>query len=136
MKFYPCILISRWELYDAGIAQPRFQNGRLVNPEVERPVEDLCGRPVVSIRESTRDDRELLVLIADGYVQYNRISGKRSVVLTGTYDTLKIVLTDIFVEHPDENPYDIFDSYLYQTDISTQYKLKKWVLETYGPSKA
>lgn len=132
MKFYPCILIPKDELRQAGLNPPEFNaNGYLTDKEMIPILEDYCGKPIVSIRESTRNDNELIVLIADGYIQYNRLTNKRTTVLMGNYDTLRVVLSDIFHERPDDDPYTIFCSYSYQTDINIQLDLQKWVREQY-----
>lgn len=132
MKFYPCILIPKTELTQAGITTPIFdENGYIKDKEMIPILEDYCGKPIVSIRESTRNDDELLVLIADGYIQHNRLTNKRTTVLMGNYDTLRVVLSDIFHERPNEDPYTVFCSYSYQTDITIQLDLQKWVRQQY-----
>ena len=129
MKFYPCIVVTKDELYQAGVPEIFFNNGRITDRNTAEAIEDYCGRPVVSIRESTRNENELLVLIADGFIQRNRLSQKRTVVIIGNYETLQVVLTDIFDERCDEDPYEVFESYAYQTDINIQLDLQNWVKE-------
>lgn len=131
MKFYPCLVITKEELYNAGCPTIEFKNGRLTDPSIEPVIEDYCRMPVVSVRESTRDENEIFVFAADGYIQKNPMTGKRSVVLIGAYDPLKVVLTDIFEEHPDRDPYEVFCSYSYQTDINIQLDLQHWVRDEY-----
>jgi hypothetical protein len=131
MKFYPCILIPKEELRQAGLNPPTFENGYIADRTMIPILEDYCGKPIVSIRQSDRNDDELIVLIADGYIQYNRITNKRTTVLMGNYDSLRVVLSDIFHERPDEDPYNIFCSYSYQTDITIQLDLQKWVRDQY-----
>ena len=131
MKYYPCILLTRTELYENGVPQLVFENGRMTDKQAWKAVEDYCGHPIVSIRESARDTDELLILIADGYIQYNRLTNRRTVVLIGQRDNLQTILQDIFAEHPDEDPYDIFQSYAYQTDINVQLDLQNWVRNEY-----
>lgn len=133
MKYYPAILLTRQELYAAGVPEIRFENGYIHDRTVLQGIEDYCGRPLVSVREFTRGTDEIAAIIADGYIQYNRLTGKRSVVLTGGYDTLKVVLTDILHERADEDPYDVFCSYAYQTDINIQLELQNWVRNEYRP---
>jgi hypothetical protein len=131
MKFYPCIVVTKDELYQAGVPEIFFNNGRITDRNTAEAIEDYCGRPVVSIRESTRNENELLVLIADGFIQRNRLSQKRTVVIIGNYETLQVVLTDIFDERCDEDPYEVFESYAYQTDINIQLDLQNWVKENF-----
>ena len=132
MKFYPCIIIPKEELRQVGMNPPAFtEAGYLADKQMLSILEDYCGKPIVSVRESTRNDDELMVLIADGYIQYNRLTNKRTTVLMGNYDSLRVVLSDIFKERPDEDPYTIFCSYSYQTDITIQLDLQKWVRATY-----
>jgi hypothetical protein len=131
MKFYPCIVVTKDELYQAGVPEIFFNNGRITDRNTAEAIEDYCGRPVVSIRESTRNENELLVLIADGFIQRNRLSQKRTVVIIGNYETLQVVLTDIFDERCDEDPYEVFESYAYQTDINIQLDLQIWVKENF-----
>lgn len=133
MKFYPCIVISRDELADAGIPEIRFENGRLADPAVTDVLEDYCGRPIVAVRESTRPEDDVFAITADGYIQYNRISNKRTAVLTGNFDSLKVVLTDIFNEYPRTDPDKIFCAYAYQTDVIVQLDLQEWVRTEYRP---
>lgn len=132
MKFYPCIVVTKDELYDAGVPEIFFENGRITDRSTAEAIEDYCGRPVVSIRESGRDENEILVLIADGYIQRNRLSQKRTVVIIGNYETLQVVLTDIFNERWNEDPYEVFESYAYQTDINIQLDLQNWVKENFS----
>ena len=131
MKFYPCIVVTKDELYQAGVPEIFFNNGRITDRNTAEAIENYCGRPVVSIRESTRNENELLVLIADGFIQRNRLSQKRTVVIIGNYETLQVVLTDIFDERCDEDPYEVFESYAYQTDINIQLDLQNWVKENF-----
>lgn len=131
MKFYPCILIDKDELEQTDFADIWFQDGRLTDTSFIQKIEDYCGRPVVSVRQSTRNDGGIIVLAADGYIQYNPISKLRTTVLIGQYDNLKVILSDIFDERPDEDPFDIFCSYAYQTDINAQLDLKNWVRDEY-----
>ena len=131
MKFYPCIVVTKDELYQAGVPEIFFNNGRITDRNTAEAIEDYCGRPVVSIRESTRNENELLVLIAEGFIQRNRLSQKRTVVIIGNYETLQVVLTDIFDERCDEDPYEVFESYAYQTDINIQLDLQNWVKENF-----
>lgn len=131
MKFYPCILLSRQELSDAGIPQPIFLDGKPSDHDSVRKIEDYCGRPIVSLLPSARSDNDLLALVADGYIQYNRLSGKRSVVLVGNVENLKVILSNIFAEWPDEDPYDIFRSYGY-SGIDVQIQLDQWVRQLTG----
>ena len=133
MKYYPCILLTRDELRAANITNIQFnENGRLTDNMTAQAIEDYCGRPVVRIQESGRSPDEILVLAADGYVQYNRLSNKRTVVLQGTFETLKVILQDIFQEHPEIHPYTIFDSYAYQMTVDQQLDLREWVQAEYG----
>ena len=132
MKFYPCIIINQQELIDANLHEVQFENGRIKNPSDRIMLEDYCGKPIVSIRQSTRNEQEIFVLIADGYVQYNRISNKRTVVIMGNYDTLRVILQDMFDERPYEHPFEIFSQYSYQTDINIQLDIQLWVKNTYG----
>ena len=131
MTYYPCILIPKAELEANGIKNVTFTMGKLDNPALREIIEDYIGRPVVQIRDSTRFDDIIMVLIADGHVQHNRISGKRTVCLYGNEDTLKVILTDIIAERDTEKPYDVFCSYAYQTDIVAQFHLDEWVKKTY-----
>lgn len=132
---YPCLFITKKELLDAGIHEIEFQkDGRPANREDTIAVEDYCGRPIIFLRQSPISQDELLVFFADGFVRYNRISNNRVIVLTGNYDTLKVILTDIFKERREEAPFDIFNSYAYQADVVEQLDLQKWVRDEYKPS--
>lgn len=132
MKFYPCIIATTSELQAAGIPLTNFKNGRLRDRSIVMAIEDYCGRPVVSIRQAAGNTDEILILTADGYIQRNRISNKRTVVLFGELESLKNVLADIIEERPDEDPYDVFCSYSYQTGINVQLGLDDWIREQYG----
>lgn len=133
MTNYPCILITKKELHDqAKISEIPEKNGTM-NTTFRTAVEDYCGRPVVSIINTPEKPNIIIVLTADGYMQYNPVSQKRTVVLVGEYDNLKVILHDIFLERPDEDPYEIFQSYAYQTDITNQLDLQEWVRNTIQP---
>lgn len=134
MKFYPCIIMSKAELKEAGIGPVEFKNGQFDRGQENtklKAIEDICGRPVVDVCQRVGKDEEIIVLIADGYVQNNRLTGKRTVVIIGEPDTLKVILTDIFEARPEEEPYEIFCSYSYQTGIDVQLQLQDWVRDEY-----
>ena len=131
MKFYPCLIVTKNELYDVGCPNISFTNGRLTDISIMPIIEDYCRMPIVSIRESTRDENEIFVFVADGYLQKNPMNDKRTVVLMGNFDTLKVVLSDIFAEHPEKDPYEVFHDYSYQTDINIQLDLQAWVRDEY-----
>ena len=131
MKFYPCLIVTKNELYDVGCPNSSFTNGRLTDISIMPIIEDYCRMPIVSIRESTRDENEIFVFVADGYLQKNPMNDKRTVVLMGNFDTLKVVLSDIFAEHPEKDPYEVFHDYSYQTDINIQLDLQAWVRDEY-----
>lgn len=131
MKYYHCLVIQKNELEVNGIELPSFTNGHLTDRKTIMQIEDFCRLPIVSVRETKPNDKEILVLAADGYVQYNPLTNKRSVVLTGDYEPLKGVLEDIYAERKDENPFDIFCSYTYQTPIATNIRLQQWTRNEY-----
>lgn len=133
MKLYPTILISPEELEDAGIGPVEFVNGRLARPAMTEAIEDYCGRPVVSIRQTTLPGDDLIVVTADGYIQRNPMTNKRTAVLMGEYEALKVVLTDIFRESPTVDPDRIFRAYAYQVDVVIQHDLLEWVRKEYRP---
>lgn len=133
MKLYPAILISPKELEEAGIGPVEFVSGRLARPAVTEAIEDYCGRPVVSIRQTTLPGDDLIVVTADGYIQRNPMTNKRTAVLMGEYEALKVVLTDIFRESPTVDPDRIFRAYAYQVDVVIQHDLLEWVRKEYRP---
>lgn len=133
MKLYPAILVSQEELTEAGIGPVEFVDGKLARPAITEDIEDYCGRPIVSIREPTLEGADLIIITADGYIQRNPITNKRTAVLTGSYDALKVVLTDIFKESPTIDPDRIFRAYAYQVDVVIQHDLMNWVRDEYRP---
>lgn len=133
MKFYPCFVIAKDELMDATHQDITFKNGRIADNNVRIAIENFVGHPVAMVRESTANTDEVFVFTADGYIQVNPLSKKRTAVLIGNYDNLKVILSDIFHERPDEDPYEIFCEYSYQTDINIQLDLQGWVRDEYQP---
>lgn len=136
MKLYPSILISEQELVDSGIGMLEFKNGRLLHPEVTETVEDYCGRPIVAIRQTTKPGSDLIIITADGYIQHNKMTGRRTAVLMGSYEGLQTVLQDIFEESPTVDPERIFRAYAYQVDVVIQHDLLNWVKNEYRPAWA
>lgn len=132
MKFYPCIVADKSEFVDVGITGIEFRDGKITDRRIITQIEDYFQRPVIRIRESTANDNEIFIFVADGYVQYNRITNRRTTVLQGDLDPLKTVLTDIINENPDENPWDIFNWYSYDAPMVTQLDLRDWMRDTYG----
>lgn len=136
MKLYPVILVPEQELADAGIGPLAFRDGKLAKPEVTEEIENYCGRPVVAVRQTTKPGGDLVVITADGYIQRNPVTGRRTAVLIGSYDALKVVLTDIFEESPTVDPDRIFRAYAYQVDVVIQHDLLTWVKNEYRPAWA
>lgn len=136
MKYYHCLVIPKQELEDNGINLPEFTNGHLKDKTAISIIEDYCNIPIVSIQQTSSDSDEILVLAADGYIQYNPLSNQRKVILRGDYEPLKGVLEDIYKERDSENPFDIYCSYIYQTPAAIQTKLQNWTRNEYKrPSK-
>lgn len=127
MKLYPAYLISDEELAEAGIAPVEFRNGRLLHPDLTEAIEDYCGRPVVRVRQATRKGEGIIVIAADGYVQHNPLTRRRTAVLQGSFESLQVVLQDIFDEAPGVDPERIFRAYAYQVDVVIQKDLQEWV---------
>lgn len=136
MKLYPAILVSQDELAEAGIGPVEFSRGKLAQPAVTEKIEDYCGRPVVAVRQATLPGSDLIVLTADGYIQNNPMTNKRTAVLMGTAEALRVVLTDIFEESPTVDPERIFRAYAYQVDVVIQHDLLEWVRTEYRPAWA
>lgn len=123
--YYPCILITKDEAENITGTPIRFTHGYLQNMQQRRQLEDALNQPVVSVRYSKRD-ATLLCCLAEGTVQTNPMTGKRLVILEGTAETLKTILSDIMTDCPDILPKDIFCAYGFRCSPNDRMILEDW----------
>lgn len=125
-KYYPCIIITKDEIRRICDTDIVFKNGIPIDKTLYKTLEDHIGHVIITIQESTRDTNEIFLFIADSQVFYG-LTGKRICQIYGTFDTIITILKDIFKEHPEKNPIEIFHNYRYHCSISEQQELNRWI---------
>lgn len=130
-KYYICIIMQKNQLEEMLNAQLDFTNGEVKDPEIYKNLEDKFQQPIIFLRQSTYDPNEILIMAADGMVQTNPITQKRTVIINGGLEDLKVILTDLIRSRDHKNAEDIFKSYYYGCSMPEQLSLKDWFYETY-----
>lgn len=129
-KYYICVIMSQDTIKEILDENLTFHAGTVSDPKVYQKLEDYLQQPVIFLRQSTADENEVLILTADGLVQTNPITKKRIVIINGTADNLKIILTDL-INNRNEDPETTFKRYSYGCSMPEQLLLKDWFYETY-----
>lgn len=129
-KYYICIIMNKDAIAEITGKELVFDEGHVRDPEIYRKLEDYLGQPVVFLRESTVIEDEILIMCADGVVQTNPITKKRTAIIKGTLEDLKVIMADVIKER-DEKPKTTFHGYGFGCIMPEQLALRDWFTENY-----
>lgn len=133
-KYYICVIMTKDMVKNIINEEPVFTNGHIKDPKIYKKLEDHLGQPVIALRQSTACENEILIMAADGIVQTNHITKKRTAIINGTLDDIKVILTDIIAERTDE-PSTVFHNYSYGCPMPEQLLLSDWFTTWYVDQK-
>lgn len=134
-NYYNVITVPTEELQtQIRLAMKFDRNGYLIDPNllIQKRLEDIYAKPILSIYQTTRMNQMIFIVYdPNGYVQNNRLSGRRMAVITGDFQYIQSVFQTMIDEHPQIPPAIIFDSYISQCTPQERMMLRKWMEEAY-----
>lgn len=130
-KYYPAIVVDKEDVTAICSNPVTFKNNRPENQEVYDLLEDYFGQPIIQIHPSAKADGQLILIVSNGMVQTHPITKHRIVMLDAPAEDLKVILQDIFAEHPDKNPVELYEKYSFRCPVSEQFKLHEWFKKNY-----
>lgn len=131
-KYYPAILVDKKDAETICNKPVEFKNNRPADPDLYETLENYFAQPIVQIHQSAKQDGTLILIAAPGAIQTNPITNNRIVMLDAPLEDLKIILQDIFDEHPEIKPENLYDKYSFKCPVSDQFKLHEWFKRTFA----
>lgn len=126
LKYYPSVTLSLTDAETICRQSITFKDGYPTKPSIYVTLEDYIGQPIISIQPSGRNTDELVIILAYGIVTRSLLNKTRVCRIAGTFETIITTLQDIFQEHPNVSPKDIFCRYTYECTAAEQVSLNDW----------
>lgn len=127
IRQYTCLFMQQSEIDDICQMPVEFTNGRNKDQNCREKIEDWAQLPVIYIAKSAYNDNQIMVCTAPGYAFTHQLTGKRTKIISGSVEDVKLVLEDIFANRSDENPEDIFREYGFDCPMPQQFELNQWI---------
>lgn len=131
-KYYPAIIIDREDVNTICNEPVAFEQNETISMSVYEKLENYFCQPIVQIHTSAKNENQLILIVANGSIHLNPITKKKLVLLDAPIEDLKIILQDIFNEHPDVTPADLYEKYSFKCPVHDQFVLHEWFKKNYS----